>query len=146
MVTFLALISLPLAWVCWTAYRLIRNRKQALELKVPIVYAPISSDNPLWIAFQNAFPFVFNIIPFNDIDFLRYCRLGWEFHDRSKTHKGLGDTFVLVTPDKNWLYVAEAEAAYDIFSRGRDFGRPVWMLGKQYTSIPYMRHHRHDMD
>ena len=54
---YLALASIPLAWLCLKAYRLFRNHQRALELKVPIVYAPISPDTPLWIAFQTAFPF-----------------------------------------------------------------------------------------
>lgn len=134
---YLVLASLPLLWVCSTAYRLFRNRQRALELNVPIVYAPISSDTPIWIALQTAFPFVFNLIPFSAIPFLRYCRIGWEFHDRSKTHERLGDAWVLVTPDKNWLYIAQADAAYEIFSRGRDFGRAVWMLGEWHRTERY---------
>ena len=129
MAVYLVLASLPLVWLCFTAYRLFRNQQRASELHVPIVYALISSDNPLWIAFQTGFPVICNFIPFDAIPILRYSRLGWEFHDRSKTFERLGDVWVLVTPDKNWLYVAQADTAYEIFSRGRDFGRAVWMLG-----------------
>ena len=132
MVVYLILALLPLAWLITAIYGLVNNHRQALKLNVPIVYAPISSDTPIWIALQNAFPFIFKIVPFDKISCLRYCRLGWEFHDRSKTHERLGDAWVLVTPSKNWLYVAEAGAAYDIFSRGRDFGRAVWMLGNHF--------------
>lgn len=92
--------------------------------------APISPDNSIWIALQTAFPFIIRRIPFGSIPLLRYCRLGWEFGDRYMTHQRLGDAWVLVTPGRNWLYVAQAEAAYDIFARGRDFGRPVFMLGE----------------
>lgn len=134
---YLVLASILLAWLCFTAYRLFRNHQRALELKVPIVYAPISPDTPPWIAFQTAFPFLFDIIPFSAISVLRYSRLGWEFHDRSKTHERLGDAWVLVTPDKNWLYVAQAEAAYEIFSRGRDFDRAIWMLGNWHRTKCY---------
>ena len=132
MLVYLFLASLPLVWLCTTTYCLMHNYRLALKLNVPIVYAPISSDTPLWIAFQSAFPFIFKVIPFNNLSFLRYCGLGWEFHDRSKTHERLGDAWVLVTPSKNWLYVAQAGSAYDIFARGRDFGRAVWMLGNYY--------------
>ena len=132
MVLYLVLASLPLVWLCSTTFGLLRNRRRALKLEVPIVYAPISSDTPLWIAIQTAFPIIHKVVPFDDISFLRYCRLGWEFHDRSKTHERLGDAWVLVTPSKNWLYVAQAGAAYEIFSRGRDFERAVWMLGSYH--------------
>lgn len=36
---------------------------------------------------------------------------------------------MLVTPNQNWVFVAEAEAAAEISARNKDFGRPVWMLG-----------------
>lgn len=137
MTFYLVLASIPLVWLCFTAYRLFRNHQRALELNVPIVYAPISSDTPIWIAFQTAFPVIFKLIPFSAIPFLRYCRIGWEFHDRSKTHERLGDAWVLVTPDKNWLYVAQADAAYEIFSRHRDFERAVWMLGNRRRTECY---------
>ena len=135
MAMYLALASFPLVWLCYTAYRLSCNHRRAAELHVPIAYALISSDNPLWIAFQTAFPFIFDIIPVNAIPFLRHSRLGWEFYDRSKTFERLGDVWVLVTPEKNWLYVAQADTAYEIFSRGRDFERAVWMLGTHQNTI-----------
>lgn len=135
MAIYFVLASVPLVWLCFTAHRLFRNRQRALTLNVPIVYALVSSDNPIWIALQTAFPFIFDIISLDTIPFLRYSRLGWEFHDRSKTFEKLGDAWVLVTPDKNWLYVAQADTAFEIFSRGRDFGRAVWMLGTCHHTI-----------
>ena len=135
MVIYFVLASVPLVWLCFTAHRLFRNHQRALKLNVPIVYALISSDNPLWIAFQTAFPFIFDVISLNTIPFLRHSRLGWEFYDRSTTFERLGDVWVLVTPEKNWLYVAQADTAYEIFSRGRDFERAVWMLGTYHRTV-----------
>ena len=135
MAIYFVLASVPLVWLCYTAYRLLRNHQQASKLNVPIVYALVSSDNPLWIALQTGFPFIFDVIPLHAIPFLRHSRLGWEFHDRSKTFERLGDAWVLVTPEKNWLYVAQADTAYEIFSRGRDFGRAVWMLGTSHHAF-----------
>ena len=75
MVIYLVLASIPLVWLCIIAYRLFRNHQRALELNVPIVYALISSDNPIWIALQTAFPSLFNIIPSHILPFLRYSQL-----------------------------------------------------------------------
>jgi hypothetical protein len=130
MAVYMGLALIPLIWSLITAYRLLANYRRASRLGQPLVLAPISPDNSIWIALQTAFPFIFRRIPFVSIPLLRYCRLGWEFHDRYTTHQRLGDAWVLVTPDRNWLYVARAEAAYDIFARGRDFGRPVFMMGQ----------------
>lgn len=130
MAVYMALALIPLTWLFINAYRLLANYRRAPALHGPLVLALISPDNPIWIALQTALPCVFRHIPFQSISFLRYSRLGWEFHDRYKTHQRLGDAWVLVTPDRNWLYVAQAEAACEIFARGRDFGRPVFMLGE----------------
>lgn len=70
------------------------------------------------------------MLPFGSIPLIRYCRLGWEFYDRYKTYRRLGDAWILVTSERNWLYVAQGQAAMEIFARGRDFGRPVFMLGE----------------
>ena len=130
MAVYIALALIPLTWSFFKVYRLLANYRRASTLGVPLVLAPISPDNPFWIALQTAFPFVFRRIPFGSIPLLRYCRLGWEFHDRYATHQTLGDAWALVTPDRNWLHIANAESAYEIFARGRDFGRPVFMLGE----------------
>ncbi|KAL8932284.1 MAG: hypothetical protein Q9211_006405 [Gyalolechia sp. 1 TL-2023] len=115
------IVTLVLLWWTYQAYRLLANYKRATRIGVPLVYAPISPDNPLWIALQTSFTSLF--------------KLGWEFHDRFRTFSALGDAFVLVTPDRNWLHVGEADAANEIFSRGREFGRPVWMLSEAPCSL-----------
>ena len=126
----LLLVYVLVLWCFYTGYCLLVNYRRASRLNVPIVCIPVSPDNPLWIALQTTFSSLFKHVPFDAFSFTQYCRLGWEFHDRYKTHQRLGDAWMLVTPDRNWLYVAQAEAAYEIFSRGREFGRPVWMLGR----------------
>ncbi len=126
----LLLAFVPVVWCCYNAYCLLINYRRASCLNIPIVCVLVSPDNPFWIALQTAFSYGFKYIPFDALSFTRYCRLGWEFHDRYKTHQRLGDVWMLVTPDRNWLYIAQAEAAYAVFSRGREFGRPVWMLSE----------------
>lgn len=127
--TILALV--PVVWCFYNAYRLLLNYRRASQLNVAIVCIPVSPDNPLWIALQTAFSSSFKYLPFDAFSFTPYCRLGWEFHDRFKTHERLGDIWILVTPDKNWLHIAQAEAAYDVISRSREFGRPVWMMSRK---------------
>ena len=124
------LLFLPLTWVISSFLSLYRNYRRAARLGLPRAVAPVSPDNPLWIAFQTGLSPIFQLIPGTKTGWLRYCRLGWEFHDRYKTTMRLGDAWVLVTPARNWLYVGDRTAAYEILARNRDFGRPTWMLGK----------------
>ncbi|MCJ1385982.1 hypothetical protein MMC17_009107 [Xylographa soralifera] len=70
---------------------------------------------------------IFKRLPLDSVSFTRCCRFGWEFKDRYTTHLRLGDAWILVTPEKNWLFVVDVDAVSDIFARGRDFTRPTWM-------------------
>ena len=123
------LLTLPTLWTLYSTYCLLVNYLKALKLGLPIIIVPVTPESPLWIAFQTAFGSVLRFLPFAATSFTRHCRLGWEFEDRYQTHARLGDVWMLVTPARNWLYVANAEAVTEIFGRGRDFINPAWMLG-----------------
>lgn len=117
-----------LSFLLYNIYSLYSNYKNASTLGLPRIISAITPDNPLWIAFQTVFKVIVRRFPFGATSFTRHTRLGWEFHDRFRTHVRLGDAWVLVTPARNWVFVANAAAVTDIFSRGRDFVRPLWML------------------
>ena len=53
---------------------------------------------------------VLSWIPFRSGSFTRYAYRGRDARDRGKTFLELGNTFVLVTAGKNWLFVHDAEA------------------------------------
>lgn len=125
-----ALLLLLLLYISYNAYSLSVNYAKASKLGLPLVVSPITPDDPLWIACQTAFGSILRRFPFAASSLARHCRLGWEFHDRYQTHARLGDAWILVTPVRNWLYVANAAAVSNIFGRGQDFLRPIWMLGK----------------
>lgn len=114
----------------YNAYCLLLNYRKASQLNIPTVVILISPDNPLWIALETGFSSFFKHIPFDAFSISRYSRLGWEFHDRYKTHERLGDAWILVTPAKNWFHTSQADAAHEILTRSRDFGRPVWMMSR----------------
>lgn len=117
-------------WCIYNAYCVLLNYRKASQLNIPIVVILISPDNPLWIALETGFSSFFKHIPFDAFSLSRYSRLGWEFHDRYKTHERLGDAWILVTPAKNWFHTSQADAAHEILTRSRDFGRPVWMMSR----------------
>lgn len=128
MAIILSVARLLVAWCTYNACCLLLNYWRASSVNIAIVVVPISPDNPPWIALQISLASLFKHIPFNSFSFSRYCRLGWEFHDRHKPHQRLGDTWILVTPNKNWFDTSQADAAYDILWRSREFRRPVWMM------------------
>ncbi|KAI9711575.1 MAG: hypothetical protein M1820_002140 [Bogoriella megaspora] len=115
-------------WWLYTCYRLYLNYNKASKLGIPCIVVLFSPDSPLWIALQTTFSSLFRYLPLDTFSFTRYCSFGWEFRDRYETHDRLGDAWILVTPVRNWLFVADTQAIVDVFSRGRDFINPAWML------------------
>lgn len=123
----LLLLSAPATWFLYNLYCLLINYRRASRLGVPTICVLISPDNPLWIALQTSFSSFFRHIPLDYLSFTKYSRCGWEFHDRYQTHQRLGEAWILVTPNRNWLYVSQAEAANDILRRSHEFVHPCWM-------------------
>jgi hypothetical protein len=117
------------AYISYLFLCLLSNYQKVAKLGLPTVFAPVSPDNPLWIAVQTSFSSILRRLPFEKTSITKYCRLGWEFHDRYHTCAKLGDAWILVTPHRNWFYIANHSAIVEIFGRPRDFGHPAWMLG-----------------
>ncbi|KAI9689168.1 MAG: hypothetical protein M1822_000906 [Bathelium mastoideum] len=129
MATFVIfLLVFPTAWILYNCHCLYQNYLKISRLAIPHVFSPVNLDNPLWIAFQLACGSAIDYFPFAAFSFTRHCRLGWEVHDRYRTHARLGDAFIVVTPGKNWLFIADDEAVTDVFARNRDFKTPTWQL------------------
>lgn len=42
-------------------------------------------------------------------------------HDRCDTHHELGDVYIMVTPGRNWVYVANPDLIAEMFRRRADF-------------------------
>ena len=122
-------IVLRCAWTLYNVYCLIVNYSKTSELDLSQVICSMTPSNPLWTAFQTAFRKILRFFPFAATSFTRHCRLRWKFHDHFRTHAKLGDVWMLVTPARNRLYATNAEAVTEIFGRGRDFTRLMWMLG-----------------
>ena len=131
MSTLLTAILLALMlWLSVNIYCMFKNYLTAKALRISLVVAPVSPENAIWIALQTSLPSIFTSPLVVSNPLLRYCCLGWEFRERYRMHQKLGDSFMLVTPARNWLYVGEPDAAAEIFNRSRDFARPVWMTGE----------------
>ncbi|KAI0902826.1 cytochrome P450 [Ustulina deusta] len=110
-----------------TAYsmsQLARNYLAACKIGLPIRMIPISHTNPFWMLVDRRVLSLVKRIPFiGNSSFIRYNYRAWELADRYYSHAEMGDAFIVVTPGRNWLYVADPEALIDIFRRRIDFPR-----------------------
>ncbi|KAI0185532.1 putative cytochrome P450 [Xylaria flabelliformis] len=104
--------------------RLAQNYFAARRIGLPIRVIPISHTNPFWMLVDRRILSVIKRIPFiGSSSFTRYNYRAWELADRYYSHAEMGDAFIIVTPGRNWLYVANPEALMDIFRRRTDFPR-----------------------
>jgi cytochrome P450 len=124
---YLLVLLLPILWTCYNIACLARNYSKASKLGIKLVISAISPDSPLWMALLINFPWILDKTPLESISLFKYTRPGWEVQRRYKVHAELGDIFIIVTPHRNWLHVADPKAAVDIFARPKDFRRCVWM-------------------
>jgi hypothetical protein len=75
---------------------------------------------------------LFERLPFGSGIFTRYNWCGWEFQVENKSHLDKGDIFVVVTSERNWLYLCNAEALLDVFQRRAECPRPLGLFGKPH--------------
>lgn len=106
------------------------NRKRASKMNLRVVMSPVDNINTLWIATQKFLIPLIKRLPFGLGSFLRYNHRGWQYRDQDHMHQDLGDAWVHTTPVQNQLYVANAEVAQEIFSRRRDFVKPIYFYSE----------------
>ncbi|KAI0189453.1 cytochrome P450 [Astrocystis sublimbata] len=115
---------LAIGTALWSISQLARNYLIARRIGLPIRVIPISHGNPFWMLVDRRVLALVKRIPLiGNSSFTRYNSRGWEVADRYYSHAEMGDAFVVVTPGRNWLYVADPEALVDIFRRRTDFPR-----------------------
>lgn len=126
------------AWVFWSIASLELNMRKASKIGVRCVRLPIDGNNVLWMTFE---PFVWKLVdslPFawsSYPDFIRYLRRGWHFYEKSDSHARHGAVWALVSPVGINLHFSDPDAIGEVFSRRRDFIRPVENYSKPAPEI-----------
>ncbi|KAK2609107.1 hypothetical protein QQS21_002334 [Conoideocrella luteorostrata] len=122
------LLAIVATYSVWNAICLEINAGKARKMGVPIIRIPIGGNNALWIILQplvwrflRLFPFPWSSYP----DWLRMSRRDWHFVEKSQPHIRLGPVWALVSPESVNLFIADAEAVHEVYSRRDDFVRPA---------------------
>lgn len=116
-------------WTSSSLFFLARNYIKATKIGLPIRVIPISHTNPFWMLVDRKIISIIKRLPFGNNSFTRYNYRAWELDDRCRSHRELGDAFVLVSPGRNWLYVANPDTLTEIFRRRADFPRCLELTG-----------------
>ncbi len=143
----LILSSLAGLWVLSNVWSLVTNYLTARKSSFPISVAPTNPSNFLWMVLCVPLrPILSNFLPAAIWESMRKSVYGWEYADRYVTHKRLGQSFMLVTPGKNELWVAEPELANAILVQRKDFHQSeltarMWCLSSCHLKA--YQHHSH---
>lgn len=129
-----AVFSAFIAYFIWSVFSLLQNAAKARAMNVPTIKIPVDPNNVLWMIFQahifyiiDRLPWPYSTLP----DFIRLTRRGWYFREKSEIHVRLGSVWALVTPAAIYLHFADPNAINEIFSRRKDFVRPI----KEYSKF-----------
>lgn len=130
---FSVLLGIALIYVSWTLTCLETNVRRARALSVPVVRTPLDPNGYLWVVVQ---PLVWKLLAFIPIrwgsypDMIRFSHRNWQFLEKSSPTARYGPVWALVSPGGIHLHFADPAAIEDIFSRWREFVRPVYKYGK----------------
>lgn len=99
--------------------RFVRNYKVARELRIPILLSPVSWQDPLWMLLGEKIGRFLERLPF--CEWALYSRFGWQMHDKYHVHERLGPAFVLVSPAKNEMFIADPSAALEVLTQWKKY-------------------------
>lgn len=126
----LTILFLPLgvAYILWSLACLEVNVRKARVLGVPVVRVPFGGDSLMWLIFQ---PLLWAVLDRTPIpwasypDFIRFSRRNWHFLEKSKPTARFGTVWALVSPTSISLHFSDPDDIEEIYSRWRNFVRPV---------------------
>ncbi|KAH9905726.1 cytochrome P450 [Xylariomycetidae sp. FL2044] len=117
--------ALVIGWAVYSLTLVTQNYLVARNVGIPLRVIPISHGNPFWMIVDRKIVNLVKRLPWSEGNFTRYNWRGWEVGDRYRSHLEMGDVYMQVTSEKNWLYVCNPESLMDIFRRKTDFPRPL---------------------
>lgn len=126
------LVSLLVFSICtyciWSLACLEINMRKARAFKVPLIRTPFGANNYIWVILQ---PIVWHVlnrlsIPWSSCpDFIRFSHRNWHFLEKSNPTACFGPVWALVSPAGMSLHFSDPDAIEEIYSRWRDFVRPI---------------------
>lgn len=117
---FAGLVAIFTAWY-FSSFP--RNYFLARQTGLPIFLCPVNPANPFWLVFSTALqPTFAHYLPHSVYgDRIKVAIYGWQSRCRYTVHARLGPVFVLVTPGRNEVWIADPEMAHEVLTRRKDF-------------------------
>ena len=111
-----------------------RNTRLAKKSRLPLVFSPVDAVNPVWILTQSLLLPLIRKLPWSLGSWTRYNQRGWLFRDKYRMHAELGDAWMHVTPLNKTVYIADATACQQVYTRKDDFVKPTHMFRRSSAS------------
>lgn len=135
-------------YLLWNCQSLYANYREARKSGYPLLICPANPNNVLWMIFSvPSRPVLARFLPAFIYRQIIPSIYGWEFPFKYELFARLGSSFILVTPGKNELWVADPETAHSILLRRNDFvqsdvgSRIIGMFGPNVITVCLLRYH-----
>lgn len=115
-----AILVLVTGSILHSSICLLWNYTQARKMGVPVRVIPVDHINPIWYLVSQQVVSLLKRLGFNN-NITTYNYLGFEIPLRWKSHEELGDTYILCSPSRNWLYLGSPDAITTMMRRPNDF-------------------------
>lgn len=112
-----ALLSQPIWWT-------IKNYREAKKLGLPIFLTPFPPIHQITLMFGPLLYPLSRFTPRPICDWAKYGNFFWMYPDRYETAKRFGSTFLIVSPGKTIMILADPVAGEDMLSRTKQFIKP----------------------
>ncbi|KAH7000343.1 cytochrome P450 monooxygenase-like protein [Ilyonectria destructans] len=116
------LVALPIYYI-WC---LVSNYSIAKRIGLRTVIVPGNLTSPVWLLLGPRLAALERWLNGGQNRLLRYGWLGFDFKEKARVHLEMGDAFVIVTPGKNYVYLADSVAINHVFQTERrgDYVQP----------------------
>lgn len=126
----LAVILSVTLWLLRRSVNLYRNYVQARKLGLPIIICPFNWQDLYWSLFRGPLQWMAEF-PFDLGAWIELSTVGWPAEKKYHPHRKYGNTFVIVSPSCNELWVNDPDVAAEVMNRVK-----TWLKPKKFY-IPF---------
>ena len=131
------MLALFILLTIWYFSSIPRNYRLARATGLPILLCPVNPSNPFWLVLSTIFePTLSRYLPTFVYHRIKVAIFGWEFRCRYTVNQEMGAVFVLVTPAKNEVWIADPEMAQAVLMRRNDFLQ-LELASRRFLSNPF---------
>ncbi|KAL8710831.1 MAG: hypothetical protein Q9220_004634 [cf. Caloplaca sp. 1 TL-2023] len=124
------ILAIPISYILLSCWCLYRNYHAAKATGIPYVVLPWNSLNLIWLITRPFLAPYLSKSPIGDSLWFRLVNVDWPWHEQYTPFQTLGsDSFISVSPARNYFHTADAAVIDQITKRRNDFPKPIEVYG-----------------